>query len=82
MKVVYGIIRYLKGTPGEALYFKKSKKRNVEVLTNADLASSKVDKRSMTMGIIPFFGETLSPRELKAIHCVKKECPGGQRNPN
>lgn len=36
MQVVYRILIYIKGTFGEGLYIKKSKKRDVEVFTKVD----------------------------------------------
>ena len=36
MKAVYLILRYLKGTPGRGLLFKKSASRDIQLFTDAD----------------------------------------------
>ena len=46
MYVVYMILRYLKGTFGKGLFFKKNKERSVEVFVNADSTSLAVDRHS------------------------------------
>lgn len=46
MNRLYYILRYLRKTLGEGLYFKKTKKRNIKVFTDADWASSITDRRS------------------------------------
>ena len=48
MTAVYRILRYLKKTPGQGLFFAKGKSREVEVFTDADWAGSKRDRRSTT----------------------------------
>ena len=49
MNRLYHILGYLKKTLGEGLYFKKTKKRNIEVFIDADWADSITD-RSSTSG--------------------------------
>lgn len=48
LEAVYRILRYLKGTPGKGLFFKKNEKKVVEVYTNADWAGSREYRRSTT----------------------------------
>ena len=52
MYAVYRILRYLKGTPGKGVFFKKNKERSAEVFVDADWAGSTVDRRS-TSGYCP-----------------------------
>ncbi|KAH9796154.1 retrovirus-related pol polyprotein from transposon RE1 [Citrus sinensis] len=53
MEAVYRILRYLKGTPGKGLLFKKNEARSVEAFTDADWAGSIKDRRS-TSGYCTF----------------------------
>lgn len=46
MEAVIQILRYLKGTLGKGLFFKKNEARNIEVFTDADWARSINDRRS------------------------------------
>ena len=48
MIAVYRILRYLKKTPGQGLFFAKNTSREVELFTDADWAGSKKDRRSTT----------------------------------
>lgn len=65
LEAVYRILRYLKGTPGRGLYFKKNEKRNVELYTDADWAGSLVDRRS-TSGYCSFmWGNLVTWRSKK-----------------
>ncbi|XP_022864187.1 uncharacterized protein LOC111384166 [Olea europaea var. sylvestris] len=48
LEAVYRILRYLKGTPGNGLFFKKNERKEVEVFTDADWAGSLEDRRSTT----------------------------------
>ena len=48
LEASYRILRYLKGSPGKGLFFKKSEKRQIEVFTDADWAGSIEDRRSTT----------------------------------
>ncbi|KAL5840582.1 hypothetical protein ACOSQ4_013190 [Xanthoceras sorbifolium] len=46
MQAVYRILRYLKMTPGKGLLFEKHSDRDLKIYTDADWASSMVDRRS------------------------------------
>lgn len=46
MKAVYRILRYLKGTLGRGLFFKKSEQRTIEIYIDADWEGTHVDRRS------------------------------------
>jgi hypothetical protein len=58
MEVVYRILRYLKGTPGRRLWFKKNGHLDLEGYYDADWASSRDDRRS-TSGYYVFVGGNL-----------------------
>ena len=53
MQAVYRILKYLKGTPGRGLLFKKNSGRGLEIYTDADWAGSVNDRRS-TSGYCSF----------------------------
>ena len=53
MEVVYRILRFLKLTPRQGLFFKKTGERSMEIFTDADWASSTIDQRS-TLGYFTF----------------------------
>ncbi|KAE8692810.1 Lysyl-tRNA synthetase 1 isoform 1 [Hibiscus syriacus] len=46
LEVVNRVLRYLKGTPGKGLHFKKTNSRYVDIYTDADWACSVNDRRS------------------------------------
>ncbi|KAE8662927.1 putative kinase [Hibiscus syriacus] len=46
LEVAYRILRYLKGTPGKGLHFKKNANRSIEVYTDAYWAGAINDRRS------------------------------------
>jgi hypothetical protein len=48
LEAVYRILRYLKGSPGKGLLFKKNEKREIEIFTDADWAGATDDRRSTT----------------------------------
>ena len=48
LEAVYRILRYLKGSPGKGLFFKKDNEREIKVFTDADWAGSLEDRRSTT----------------------------------
>lgn len=48
LEAVYKILRYLKGSPGKGLLFKKCERKEVEIFTDADWAGSAEDRRSTT----------------------------------
>jgi len=58
MEVVYRILRYLKGTPGRGLWFRKNGHLDLEGYCDADWASNKDDRRS-TSGYCVFVGGNL-----------------------
>ena len=58
MELVYRILRYLKGTPGRGLWFKKNMHLDLEGYCDADWASSSDDRRS-TSGYCVFVGGNL-----------------------
>jgi hypothetical protein len=58
MELVYRILRYLKGTPGRGLWFRKNGHLDLEGYCDADWASSRDDRRS-TSGYCVFVGGNL-----------------------
>jgi hypothetical protein len=56
--VVYQILRYLKGTPGKGLWFRKNQNLDLGGYCDADWASSRDDRRS-TSGYCIFVGGNL-----------------------
>ena len=46
MEIMYRILKYLKGSLGKGLFFRKNEKRSIEGFTNANWASSLDDQRS------------------------------------
>jgi hypothetical protein len=58
IEVVYQILRYLKGTPGKGLWFRKNQNLDLEGYCDADWASSQDDRRS-TSGYCIFVGGNL-----------------------
>jgi len=58
MELVHRILRYLKGTPGRGLWFKKNMHLDLEGFCDADWASSRDDRRS-TSGYCVFVGGNL-----------------------
>ncbi|XP_031280213.1 uncharacterized protein LOC116138659 [Pistacia vera] len=67
MEAVYRILRYLKMTLGRGLYFKKTQKKDVEIFTHANWASSITDRRS-TSGYYTFvWGNLVTLRSKKQL---------------
>jgi hypothetical protein len=64
MEVVYRILRYLKGTPGRGLWFRKNRHLDLEGYCDVDWASSRDDRRS-TSGYGVFVGGNLVPWRSK-----------------
>lgn len=65
MDAVYRILRYLKGTPGKGLHFRKSESREISAYSDADWAGSPVDRRS-TSGYCTFvWGNLVTWRSKK-----------------
>ncbi|RVW40345.1 Retrovirus-related Pol polyprotein from transposon RE1 [Vitis vinifera] len=58
LEVVYKILRYLKGSPGRGLFFKKSDSKKVEIYTDANWAGSADDRKS-TIGYCTYVWENL-----------------------
>ena len=49
IEAAYRVLRYLKGTPGKGIWFRKTEKQGLGVYTDADWAGSTRDRRS-TLG--------------------------------
>lgn len=62
---VLRILRYLKMTPGQGIYFKKSEDRSIRVFTDADWAGSVVDRRSTTGYCTYVWGNLVTWRSKK-----------------
>ncbi|KAL5779663.1 hypothetical protein ACOSQ2_010400 [Xanthoceras sorbifolium] len=65
MEAVYRILRYLKKTPGQGLFFKKHSDRKIEVFADADWAGSIVDRRSTTGYCTYVWGNLVTWRSKK-----------------
>ena len=77
LKAVYKILRYLKGSLGRGLFFKKSDSKKVEIYTDADWVGSTDDRRS-TIGYCTYvWGNLVTWRSKKqsvvAKNSVKTE---------
>ncbi|PON55254.1 hypothetical protein PanWU01x14_189430 [Parasponia andersonii] len=46
LEAIYRILKYLKGTAGRGIFFKKNSKRTIEVFTYADWVGAIDDKKS------------------------------------
>ena len=65
MQAVYRILKYLKGTPGVGLFFRKNAERGIQLYTDADWAGSAEDRRS-TSGYCSFvYGNLVTWRSKK-----------------
>lgn len=65
MATVMRVLRYLKGSPGRGLFFKKNTRRGIEAYTDADWAGSITDRRS-TSGYCSFvWGNLVTWRSKK-----------------
>ncbi|KAF5467582.1 hypothetical protein F2P56_011820 [Juglans regia] len=71
--VVYRILGYLKGTPGEGLLFGGHENLQVEIYTDVDWAGSVTDRRS-TFGSCTFVGENLVTWRCKKQNVVARSC--------
>ncbi|RVW86325.1 Retrovirus-related Pol polyprotein from transposon RE1 [Vitis vinifera] len=65
LEAVYKILRYLKGSPGRGLFFKKSDSKKVEIYTDADWARSTDDRRSTTSYCTYVWGNLVTWRSKK-----------------
>lgn len=65
LEAVYKILRYLKGTPGRGLSFKKSEKREIEIFTDADWIGSIEDTRSTASYCTYVWGNLVTWRSKK-----------------
>ncbi|RVX21201.1 Retrovirus-related Pol polyprotein from transposon RE1 [Vitis vinifera] len=67
LEAVYKILRYLKGSPGRGLFFKKSDSKKVEIYTDADWAGSADDRRSTTGYCTYVWGNLVTWRSKKQV---------------
>ncbi|RVW31427.1 Retrovirus-related Pol polyprotein from transposon RE1 [Vitis vinifera] len=65
LEAVYKILRYLKGSPGRGLFFKKSDSKKVEIYTYANWAGSVDDRRSTTGYCTYVWGNLVTWRSKK-----------------
>ncbi|RVW23851.1 Retrovirus-related Pol polyprotein from transposon RE1 [Vitis vinifera] len=65
LEAVYKILRYLKGSPGRGLFFKKSDSKKVEIYTDANWAGSADDRRSTTSYFTFVWGNLVTWRSKK-----------------
>lgn len=65
MEAVYRILRYLKMTPGQGLFFQKTANREVEIFTDADWAGSITDRRSTSGYCTYVWGNLVTWRSKK-----------------
>ena len=72
LEAVYKILRYLKGSPGRGLFFKKSDSKKVEIYTDADWAGSADDRRSTTGYCTYVWGNLVTWRSKK--QSSQKQC--------
>ncbi|KAJ9561371.1 hypothetical protein OSB04_006531 [Centaurea solstitialis] len=65
LEAVYRVLRYLKGTPGKGLHFKKGENRCIEVFTDADYAGAANDGRSTSGYLSYVWGNLVTWRSKK-----------------
>ena len=65
MEVAYRVLRYLKGTPGKGIWFRKTEDRGLGVYTDADWAGSTLDRRSTSGYCTYLWGNLVSWRSKK-----------------
>ncbi|KAM6556207.1 hypothetical protein CsatB_003226 [Cannabis sativa] len=65
MDAVYRILRYLKGTPGKGLMFRKTLNKDLQIYTDADWAGSLTDRRSTSGYCSYVWGNLVSWRSKK-----------------
>ena len=71
MDAAYRILRYLKGTPGKGLFFRKQERRTIEVYTDASWGGTHPDRRS-TSGYCSFVWENLVTWKSQKQRVVSK----------
>lgn len=57
MNTAYRVLRFLKGSSGKGLLFRKTSTRGLEIYSDVDWAGSSTNRRS-TSGIVHLYGET------------------------
>ncbi|RVW16742.1 Retrovirus-related Pol polyprotein from transposon RE1 [Vitis vinifera] len=65
LEAMYKILRYLKGSPGRELFFKKGDSKKVEIYMDADWTGSAEDKRSTTNYCTYVWGNLVTWRSKK-----------------
>jgi len=65
LEAAYLILRYLKGTPGKGLLFKKSQDRGISGFVNADWVGSIEDNRSTSGFCTKLWGNLVTLRSKK-----------------
>ena len=70
-EAAYRIVRYLKGTPGKGLLFRKNTNLQIQIYTDADWAGCINDRRS-TSGICTFIGGNLVTWRSKKQNVVAR----------
>ncbi|CAJ2644587.1 unnamed protein product [Trifolium pratense] len=65
LEAVYKILRYLKATPENGLFFRKTNERNVSIFTDADWAGSITDRRSTSGYCAYVWGNLVTWRSKK-----------------
>ncbi|KAG8481275.1 hypothetical protein CXB51_026107 [Gossypium anomalum] len=75
LEAAYRILRYLKGTPGKGLNFKKDVNRSIEVYTDADWAGAVNDRRSTSGYCSYVWGNLVTWRSKKqsVVACSSAE---------
>lgn len=73
LKVVYKILRYLKGTPGKGILYNKGATLSFEAFIAANWAGLALDSRS-TSGLTFFLGENFFSEKQKTAGSSKVKC--------
>ncbi|KAE8691929.1 cell division topological specificity factor-like protein [Hibiscus syriacus] len=76
LEVAYKILKYLKGTPGKGLHFKKTANRSVEIYTDADWASVEAEYQALSHSICEGIWIQRLMGELKVLYTrpIKMYC--------
>lgn len=72
-EAVYRILRYLKGSPGKGLLFKRHGRLQIEVYIDADWAGNITDRRSTSDYCTFVGGNLVTWRSKKAKRCSQKQ---------